>query len=263
MTTTPNETVNNLFKKIPHKLFFKVSMETGENVEHAFEQCCLLGLDAKKLSATASTPNRKINRRRSNLFQKIPESVPSTTPHNPLLGSGRAIPIKQGYLNKKSFKLKKWKKKYIILTQGKLSYYDNINNYMESKTNKKFVELKHANVKIHGDKQIVMTTLTGKTLEFEAVNTEERNEWVSQIEKGIFFSLSGTCEGGGTGCGVLDGNGWGSRMVEVCADCGSHGDVSWIVINFGIVVCIGCSGIHRGLGCHVSKVRSGVLDTVG
>jgi Arf-GAP/SH3 domain/ANK repeat/PH domain-containing protein len=45
-----------------------------------------------------------------------------------------------------------------------------------------------------------------------------------------------------------------------CADCGSSSKVEWVSINLGIVLCIECSGIHRSLGTHISKVRSLTLD---
>lgn len=68
----------------------------------------------------------------------------------------------------------------------------------------------------------------------------------------------------------------------VCADCRAKGerrgmvflnhfltgvfgaarsvDPDWASITFGILVCIKCSGIHRSLGVHLSKVRSLTLD---
>ena len=49
------------------------------------------------------------------------------------------------------------------------------------------------------------------------------------------------------------GNAW-------CADCGSTSKVEWVSINLGIVLCIECSGIHRSLGTHISKIRSLTLD---
>ena len=45
-----------------------------------------------------------------------------------------------------------------------------------------------------------------------------------------------------------------------CADCGSSSKVEWVSINLGIILCIECSGIHRSLGTHISKVRSLTLD---
>lgn len=45
-----------------------------------------------------------------------------------------------------------------------------------------------------------------------------------------------------------------------CADCGSGTKVEWVSINLGIILCIECSGIHRSLGTHISKVRSLTLD---
>lgn len=48
---------------------------------------------------------------------------------------------------------------------------------------------------------------------------------------------------------------------RVCADCGTDNKVDWCSINLGILLCIECSGIHRSLGTHISKVRSLTLDT--
>ncbi|OTB07568.1 hypothetical protein M426DRAFT_8566 [Hypoxylon sp. CI-4A] len=45
-----------------------------------------------------------------------------------------------------------------------------------------------------------------------------------------------------------------------CADCGSGVKVEWVSINLAIILCIECSGIHRSLGTHISKVRSLTLD---
>lgn len=45
-----------------------------------------------------------------------------------------------------------------------------------------------------------------------------------------------------------------------CADCGSGLKTEWVSINLAIILCIECSGIHRSLGTHISKVRSLTLD---
>ncbi|CAH1239474.1 ACAP2 [Branchiostoma lanceolatum] len=46
---------------------------------------------------------------------------------------------------------------------------------------------------------------------------------------------------------------------NVCCDCRQK-EPRWASINLGIVLCIECSGIHRSLGVHLSKVRSLTLD---
>ncbi|XP_061989934.1 ADP-ribosylation factor GTPase-activating protein AGD4-like [Rosa rugosa] len=46
---------------------------------------------------------------------------------------------------------------------------------------------------------------------------------------------------------------------DLCAECSSP-EPDWASLNLGILLCIECSGAHRNLGVHISKVRSITLD---
>ncbi|KAG5035071.1 hypothetical protein JHK87_009981 [Glycine soja] len=46
---------------------------------------------------------------------------------------------------------------------------------------------------------------------------------------------------------------------KYCADCGSL-EPKWVSSSHGVFICIKCSGIHRSLGVHISKVLSLKLD---
>lgn len=44
-----------------------------------------------------------------------------------------------------------------------------------------------------------------------------------------------------------------------CCDCGAA-NPRWVSINLGVFLCLRCSGVHRSLGTHISRIRSVDLD---
>lgn len=48
-----------------------------------------------------------------------------------------------------------------------------------------------------------------------------------------------------------------------CVDCSTNKDKpTWLSTNLGVLVCIECSGIHRDLGVHLSRIQSLTLDNI-
>eukprot|EP00965_Chrysotila_dentata_P042092 1396470-Pleurochrysis_carterae.AAC.4 len=47
------------------------------------------------------------------------------------------------------------------------------------------------------------------------------------------------------------------ELNNVCADCANAINLhnAWASVNLGVFLCIGCAGLHRSLGTHLSKVR--------
>jgi hypothetical protein len=46
---------------------------------------------------------------------------------------------------------------------------------------------------------------------------------------------------------------------RACFDCGVP-NPKWASINNAVYVCLNCAGIHRGLGVHISFIRSLTMD---
>ncbi|XP_049921608.1 arf-GAP with GTPase, ANK repeat and PH domain-containing protein 1 isoform X3 [Epinephelus moara] len=113
--------------------------------------------------------------------------------------------------------------------------------------------------------EFTIVSLTGQTWHFEATSYEERDAWVQVIESQILASLQ-SCESSKNKSRLtsqteamalqsirsIRGN---SR----CADCEAQ-NPDWASLNLGALICIECSGIHRNLGTHLSRVRSLDLD---
>ncbi|MBN3286019.1 AGAP3 protein, partial [Polyodon spathula] len=110
-----------------------------------------------------------------------------------------------------------------------------------------------------------IVSLTGQMWHFEASTYDERESWVQTIESQIFASLQ-SCESSKNKSRLgsqSDAHAIQSirnvRGNSFCVDCdGPNPD--WASLNLGALICIECSGIHRNLGTHLSRVRSLDLD---
>ena len=221
-------------------------------------------------------------------------------------GEGRLIPLKQGYMFKKSRSSGLFKRKYVILcSDSVMTYYPSFQAYIDNVDGKE-IQLGTVTVKIPGRKpsgiktlcevladnnvdkedlteelclgatvkscnevktvasmkrkrlsieqsvhELSLVSLCGAQWHFQLCSSEELISWEASIKSEILHSL---CE---------------SQHVSLdhvradnlhCADCGAD-KPDWASINLGILICIECSGIHRNLGSHISKVRSLDLDS--
>uniref|UniRef100_A0A8C9WZ47 Arf-GAP with GTPase, ANK repeat and PH domain-containing protein 3 n=1 Tax=Sander lucioperca TaxID=283035 RepID=A0A8C9WZ47_SANLU len=113
--------------------------------------------------------------------------------------------------------------------------------------------------------EFMIVSLTGQTWNFEASTFEERELWVQAIESQIFASLQ-SCESiknksrlGSQSDAMAIQSIRNVRGNSFCVDCDAA-NPDWASLNLGALMCIECSGIHRNLGTHLSRVRSLDLD---
>ncbi|XP_061936914.1 arfGAP with SH3 domain, ANK repeat and PH domain-containing protein isoform X10 [Apis cerana] len=114
-----------------------------------------------------------------------------------------------------------------------------------------------------------------RTYHFQAEDEADQRAWMSVLvnckERALLraFDASGKAEAGTGNPSLVELQQAVIRCVmrlpgnDQCCDCSSQNDATWLSTNFGIIVCIECSGIHRDLGVHISRIQSLTLDNVG
>uniref|UniRef100_A0A8I5Y9H3 ArfGAP with GTPase domain, ankyrin repeat and PH domain 3 n=1 Tax=Rattus norvegicus TaxID=10116 RepID=A0A8I5Y9H3_RAT len=113
--------------------------------------------------------------------------------------------------------------------------------------------------------EFVVVSLTGQTWHFEASTAEERELWVQSVQAQILASLQGCRSAkdktrlGNQSTALAVQTVRTARGNSFCVDCEAP-NPDWASLNLGALMCIECSGIHRHLGAHLSRVRSLDLD---
>ncbi|XP_042370498.1 arf-GAP with SH3 domain, ANK repeat and PH domain-containing protein 1-like, partial [Plectropomus leopardus] len=187
-----------------------------------------------------------------------------------LLGDKQYGTERSGFLYKKSDGLRKmWQKRKCSVHNCYLTIAHATPNKPPTRLNLLTCQVKPS----VEDKKCFDLISHNRTYHFLAEDEAECVAWISVLsnskQEALNVALDGGRRGGGGGESSVEDL---TRAItddirrmpgnNSCCDCGAP-DPGWLSTNLGILTCIECSGIHREMGVHVSRIQSLSLDSLG
>ncbi|KAI8820407.1 uncharacterized protein EV422DRAFT_530788 [Fimicolochytrium jonesii] len=163
------------------------------------------------------------------------------------------------------------KKMWCVLQKGHLKEYNLKRNHPEEthSTNLRLCSIRSStNVDRRFSFELI-NGATGTRRLYQATDAEDMKAWMAVLQNSIQAQITGIrseIENFAPDHVVAPGE---QGLLEVmreadpgnsvCAECGMQ-NPEWMSINLGCVICLECSGVHRNLGTHITKIRSLTLD---
>ncbi|XP_055057869.2 arf-GAP with SH3 domain, ANK repeat and PH domain-containing protein 1a isoform X2 [Misgurnus anguillicaudatus] len=251
--------------------FFQDGLKTADKLKQYIEK---LAADLYNIKQTQDEEKKQLTALRDLIKSSLQldqkedsQSKQSGYSMHQLQGNKEFGSEKKGYLFKKSDGLRKvWQRRKCSVKNGILTISHATSNRQPVRLN-----LLTCQVKPSGeDKKCFDLISHNRTYHFQAEDEQEFVIWISVLtnskEEALNMAFRGEQSAGDDSLEDLTkaiiedvlrmpGN-------EVCCDCGAP-EPKWLSTNLGILTCIECSGIHREMGVHISRIQSMELDKLG